>query len=153
VRLARMAAAFGILLTAISSGAMAQAPADNDHTLDAMRDEMARSKSVLQLKIPGTDQPVKPYYIEYRLLDVDVREVVAQFGALMTTTHTRTRFMDVEARVGDYHNDSSNFIGEEGFRGFIGSTAITTHCVKICGLRQTRPSRRPWKATRASKPI
>ena len=30
--------------------------------------------------------------------------------------------MDVEARVGNYKLDSSNFIGEEGFRGFIGST-------------------------------
>jgi len=87
-----------------------------------MRDEMARSKSVLQLKIPGTDQPVKPYYIEYRLLDLDVRQVTAEFGALLTTNHLRTRFMDVKARVGDYHNDSSNFIGEEGFQGFIGPT-------------------------------
>src|SRR5262249_52001742 len=103
-----MMAAVGLLFVGMSSVARAQAPADGDRTLDAMRDEMARSRRVLQLKIPGTDQPVKPYYVEYRLLDVDVREVVAQFGALMTTTHTRTRFMDVEARVGDYHNDSSN---------------------------------------------
>src|SRR6201995_4664269 len=32
------------------------------------------------------------------------------------------RFMDVEARVGNYKLDSSNFIGDEGFRGFSGST-------------------------------
>src|SRR5690349_5031192 len=107
---------------AIAFAAQAQSPRDNDHTLEAMRDEMARSKSVLQLKIPGTDQPVKPYYIEYRLLDLDVRQVTAEFGALLTTNHLRTRFMDVKARVGDYHNDSSNFIGEEGFQGFIGPT-------------------------------
>ena len=107
---------------AFAFAAQAQAPQDNDHTLEAMRDEMARSKSVLQLKIPGTDQPVKPYYIEYRLLDLDVRQVTAEFGALLTTNHLRTRFMDVKARVGDYHNDSSNFIGEEGFQGFIGPT-------------------------------
>ena len=30
--------------------------------------------------------------------------------------------MDVEARVGNYKLDSSNFISDEGFRGFIGST-------------------------------
>jgi predicted Zn-dependent protease len=55
------------------------------------------------------------------LLDLDVREIVGQFGTLLTSTHTRNRFMDVEARVGNYKLDSSNFIGDEGFRGFIGS--------------------------------
>jgi TldD protein len=104
------------------SQAAAQVPQDNDQTLRAMRDEMARSKSRLELKIPGTNQPVRPYYVEYRLLDLDVKEIVAQFGTLMTSTHTRNRFMNVEARVGTYKLDSSNFIGDEGFRGFIGST-------------------------------
>jgi TldD protein len=102
--------------------AAAQAGQDNDQTLRAMRDEMARSKTRLELKIPGTNEPVRPYYVEYRLLDLDVKEIVAQFGTLLSTTHTRNRFMDVEARVGTYKLDSSNFIGEEGFRGFIGST-------------------------------
>ena len=82
---------------------------------------MARSKTRLELKIPGTNEPVKPYYVEYRLLDLDVREVVAQFGTLLTTNHNRNRFMDVEARVGNYKLDSSNFISDDGFRGFIGS--------------------------------
>jgi TldD protein len=102
--------------------AAAQAPQDNDQTLRAMRDEMERSKTRLELKIPGTNQPVRPYYVEYRLLDLDVKEIVAQFGTLMTSAHTRNRFMDVSARVGNYKLDSSNFIGDEGFRGFIGST-------------------------------
>ena len=37
----------------------------------------ARAKDRLELKFPGTNQPVRPYYMEYRLLDLDVREVVA----------------------------------------------------------------------------
>src|SRR5271169_2898485 len=82
---------------------------------------MARSKTRLELKIPGTPQPQRPYYVEYRLLDLDVREVVAEFGALVASNHTRNRFMDVEARIGDYKLDSSNFISDDGFRGFIGS--------------------------------
>jgi TldD protein len=113
------------LLTATLTGGLAvraQAPADNDHTLQAMHDEMARSKSRLELQIPGTPQPQRPYYVEYRLLDLDVREVVAEFGALISSTHTRNRFMDVEARIGDYKLDSSNFISDDGFRGFIGPT-------------------------------
>jgi TldD protein len=105
-----------------SLAARAQAPADNDHTLQAMRDEMARSKTRLELQIPGTPQPQRPYYVEYRLLDLDVREVVAEFGALVASDHRRNRFMDVEARIGDYKLDSSNFISDDGFRGFIGPT-------------------------------
>src|SRR5246127_433796 len=115
-----------ILLTTAAVGiippAFAQEKSDNDHTLQAMRDEMARAKSRLELKFPGGDEPVRPYYIEYRLLDLDVREVVAEFGALMSSTHVRNRFMNVAARVGNFKQDSSNFISDEGFRGFIGST-------------------------------
>jgi TldD protein len=125
-------AGFAILAAALCCGvssraqvtgmAQAQPPKDNDHTLQSMRDEMARSKTRLELQIPGSPQPQRPYYLEYRLLDLDVREVVAEFGALQSTTHTRNRFMDVVARVGDYKLDSSNFVSDDGFRGFIGPT-------------------------------
>lgn len=102
--------------------AKAQGPQDNDQTLRAMRDEMERAKTRLELKIPGTDQPVHPYYVEYRLADFDIREVVAEFGAVLSTTHLRNRAMNVDARVGSYKLDSSNFISDDGFRGFIGPT-------------------------------
>lgn len=111
-----------LLALFLAPAVFAQAAADNDHTLQSMRDEMARSKSRLQLKIPPSDQPVRPYFLEYRLLDMDVREISAEFGALVNSTHNRTRVMNVEARVGDYKLDSSNFISDEGFRGFIGPT-------------------------------
>ena len=111
---------FPVLSCGVAS--LAQAQQDNDHTLQAMRDEMARAKTRLELKIPGTDQPVRPYYVEYRLLDLDVRQVVAQFGTILSSTRARNRFMDVEARVGSYRLDSSNFVSDDGFRGFIGPT-------------------------------
>ena len=82
-----------------------------------MHDEMERSRTRLQ--IPGVD---KPFYIEYRLLDVDVRSVTASFGSLLASDTARSRFMSVDVRVGDYHLDSSNFVSEDGFRGFLGST-------------------------------
>jgi TldD protein len=124
VRRAERIAGLILLLAAMGPGAAAgaQAPQDNDHTLQAMRDEMARAKTRLELKIPNIDQPVRPYYVEYRLLDLEVREVVAEFGTLFSSTHTRNRFMDVEARVGSYKLDSSNFVSDDGFRGFIGPT-------------------------------
>jgi TldD protein len=113
---------FAIATLLTPSVLCAQAAKDDDKSLRAMEDEMARSKSRLELTVDGNGQPVRPYYIEYRLLDLDVREITAQFGALITSTKTRNRFMNVEARVGDYKKDSSNFISDEGFRGFIGST-------------------------------
>jgi predicted Zn-dependent protease len=114
--------AFFLAALSCATAGLALAQQDNDHTLQAMRDEMARSKARLELKIPNTDQPVKPYYIEYRLLDLDVREVVAEFGTLLSSNHTRNRFMNVAARVGNYKLDSSNFVSDDQFRGFIGPT-------------------------------
>ena len=82
-----------------------------------MHDELERSRNRLQLE--GVE---KPFYIEYRLLDLDVRSVSATFGVLVSSTTSRNRFMSVDVRLGDYHLDSSNFISEDGFQGFLGST-------------------------------
>lgn len=108
----------GLLVLARSTyaGVPQGEPDDKDQTLHAMKDEMARSKA--RLEIPGVE---KPFYIEYRLLDLDVRSVSASFGSLLASNTTRVRYMTVDIRVGDYHLDSSNFISEDGFRGFLGS--------------------------------
>jgi len=106
--------------TVSSAGAAPQAAvpeSESDKTLHAMHDEMERARTRLQL--PGVE---KPFYLEYRLMDLDVRAVTSSFGALVSTSTTRNRFMSVEVRVGDYHLDSSNFISEDGFQGFLGST-------------------------------
>jgi TldD protein len=88
---------------------------DNDQTLRALRDEMERSRT--RLALPGVD---KPFYVEYRLLDLDVRTVTASFGSLLSSSTNRNRQMIVDVRVGNYHLDSSNFISEDGFQGFLG---------------------------------
>jgi TldD protein len=90
--------------------------ADNDQTLRAMHDELERTRT--RLALPGVD---KPFFIEYRLLDVDIRSVTASFGALLQSTTTRNRYMSVNVRVGGYHLDSSNFVSQDGFQGFLGS--------------------------------
>jgi len=103
---------------AMLPAAQAPVPAgETDQTLHAMHDEMDRSRTRLALAGVG-----KPFYFEYRLLDLDVRSVTASFGALVSSSTSRTRFMSVDVRVGDYHLDSSNFISEDGFQGFLGST-------------------------------
>jgi hypothetical protein len=95
-------------------------PGDTDKTLAALHDELQRSKD--RLALPGQE---RPYFIEYRLLDLDERVISAEFGALLTSGTTRNRFMSVDVRVGDYKLDSSNFLSAEGFRGFLGGSTGT----------------------------
>jgi len=109
-------------LAAKPSLAQQAAAADPDKTLAAMQDELDRSRQRLELTIPGKSDPARPYYIQYRILDLDVRTIVAEFGALISSTSGRNRIMSVDVRVGDYNLDSSNFIADEGFTGFLGST-------------------------------
>jgi len=98
------------------AGVPATPPQDNDQTLRALHDEMARSQT--RLVIPGAE---KPFYIQYQLLDIDARTITTSFGALLSSTTNRSRFMLATIRVVDYHLDSSNFVTDEGFRGFLGS--------------------------------
>ncbi len=109
--------AFVAAFTMPLAWAQASVPAgETDQTLHAMHDEMARS--VARLQIPDVG---KPFYLEYRLLDLDIREISASAGALVTSSTSRNRYMRVNVRVGDYHLDSSNFISDEGFQGFLSS--------------------------------
>ena len=87
-----------------------------------MQDELERSRARLELKIPDTGDPAHPYFIQYRILDIDVHTVVAQFGALVSSTSGKNRIMSVDVRTGNYNVDSSNFITDDGFNGFLGST-------------------------------
>jgi predicted Zn-dependent protease len=119
-KFANIAVAAALLVSIAAVPALAQAPVPegvNDHTLYAMHDEMVRARE--RLVLPGAD---KPFYIEYRLLDLDIRSISASFGALLSDSVSKSRFMSVDVRVGDYHLDSSNFLSNDGFQGFLGST-------------------------------
>lgn len=115
-RIVRLWLSIGPAALSLALARPVAAQSDNDHTLEAMQDEMNRSVSRLQ--VPGQQ---KPFYIEYRILDLDIRGITASFGTLISSTHTRVRQMDVNVRVGDYQLDSSNFVSDNGFQGFLGS--------------------------------
>lgn len=90
-----------------------QTKAKSDPVLQAMLEELDRSKAGLKL-----DQVAAPYYIEYRVLDVDEASAQAAFGALNSNTRTHFRFLRVVVRIGDYKQDS--FFGQgEGMAGFL----------------------------------
>jgi len=78
-----------------------QKSAPDDMILSAMRAELARSKSQLKM-----DSVAAPYYIEYRIIDVDQYGANASFGALRADLRSRMRFLRVVVRIGDYKQDS-----------------------------------------------
>jgi TldD protein len=103
-RLAALMMAVFSLIT--PGGAWAQAKsaaAENasDPVLHALQTELVRSKA--QLKMENVDAP---FYIEYRVFDVDQFEASAAFGALREQTRTRLRLLRAVVRLGDYKVDS-----------------------------------------------
>ena len=75
--------------------------ASPDPVLQAMREELDRSKSHLKM-----DNVPAPYYIEYRLSDVEQYDAEAAFGALREEQRVHQRIVRVVVRVGDYKQDS-----------------------------------------------
>ena len=90
-----------------ASDVQSSAKAKDDPLLQAMSTELERSKSALKL-----DQLAAPYYIEYRVFDVDNYSAEAAFGALRSDVRARFRFLRVVVRIGDYKQDSYYGQGE-----------------------------------------
>src|SRR5882762_9380116 len=81
--------------------ATAVAAAKGDTLLEALLTELARSYSQLKM-----DQVQAPYYIEYRVNDVDDFSAEAAYGALVQSQRVRVRILRVVVRIGDYKQDS-----------------------------------------------
>jgi TldD protein len=81
--------------------AAARVAAGGDTLLDALLTELDRSRAQLKM-----DQVAAPYYIEYRVNDVDEYQAEAAFGALRESQRVRYRVLRVVVRVGNYQQDS-----------------------------------------------
>lgn len=81
--------------------------AEKDSLLKAMLTELDRSMT--QLQLPGF---AKPFFIQYRIEDVDDYETKAEFGASEGGSHTHQRVARITVRVGDYKTDSSGGRGD-----------------------------------------
>lgn len=77
------------------------AAAASDPILRALHAELMRSKA--HLKMENVDSP---YYIEYRVFDVEQFDAGAAFGALRDQNRTRIRLLRAVVRLGDYKLDS-----------------------------------------------
>ncbi|HXR40623.1 MAG TPA: metallopeptidase TldD-related protein [Terracidiphilus sp.] len=99
----------GCLLIApgLCAAQQTRADAEKDPLLKAMLTELDRSMS--QLELPGF---AKPFFIQYRVEDVDDYETKAEFGASEGASHTHQRVARITVRVGDYKTDSSGGRGD-----------------------------------------
>lgn len=84
-----------------------RADAEKDPVLKAMLTELDRSMSQLQLK--GF---ARPFFIQYRIEEVDDFATKAEFGASEGAQRTHQRVARVTVRVGDYKTDSSTSRGD-----------------------------------------
>ena len=79
----------------------AYAAAKGDGLLEALLTELDRSKAQLKM-----DQVQAPYYIEYRVNEVEDISAEAAYGALRENQHIHVRVLRVVVRIGDYLQDS-----------------------------------------------
>ena len=79
----------------------AKAAIAGDPLLEALLTELERSKAQLKM-----DQLQAPYYIEYRVSDVEDFTAEAAFGATREDQRVHVRVLRVVVRLGDYQQDS-----------------------------------------------
>jgi predicted Zn-dependent protease len=102
----------GLLAVCLSASAQTaprptRADAEKDPVLKAMLTELDRSRSQLQLK-----DFQKPFFIQYRIEEIDNFETKAEFGATSNSRRNHGRIARVTVRVGDYKTDSSGGRGD-----------------------------------------
>jgi len=79
----------------------AQNSSTDDPLLIALQQEMQRSKAHLKL-----EQVAAPYYIDYRVFDIDQVEAHASFGGIQANVSSHFRYARIVVRLGDYRQDS-----------------------------------------------
>jgi len=108
----RMLVGAGLMIACFCAPSLAaaqqtRADAEKDPVLKAMLEELDRSKTELQLK-----DFAKPFYIQYRIEDVENYQTKAGFGATEGSQRSHERVARITVRVGDYKSDSSGGRGD-----------------------------------------
>jgi len=95
-----------VTVAALLAGSVAAQETDavRDPVLDAMLEEIGRSRA---LRIVNLDEP---YFIQYRLDDARMFSVSATLGAILDQNRRQFRIPTVEVRVGDYSFDNANYL-------------------------------------------
>jgi predicted Zn-dependent protease len=104
-----------ILLAACPTAVSAAEPEGSDVLLKALGDEIQRSMSLRLGEFPS------PYFVQYAVDDTSMHRMHATYGALVSSTFSRTRELFSQLRVGSYEFDNSNFAGRGGFAALLGT--------------------------------
>src|SRR6202050_908762 len=94
----------------------AQAP--TPAVLVAMRDELDRSMAAMSKGDPAA------YFISSTVADRQYSEVSGSNGALLTTTETRARWLEVQTRVGTYQLDDTHKLADRPPSGTSPGTSV-----------------------------
>lgn len=76
--------------------------------LDAVGAELERAMT--KMRIPGAPAP---YFIGYKLTEVDVHDVVASLGSLIDESERDLVSLEAHVHVGSYDKDNSNFVASQ----------------------------------------
>ena len=115
----------GLVMTAAMIALTPQAKAQaavSDPLLKAMQAELERAKTL------HLQQMQTPYFVEYRVEDIDEFEASADYGALTRRQTSHQRILRVTVRIGDYKTDNSTAQGN-------GTAQLTTVDDDVTALR------------------
>jgi predicted Zn-dependent protease len=101
------AAGLALASATLASAQQTREDAEKDPVLKAMLAELDRNRDQLQLK--GFE---KPFFIQYRMEDIEDYQTKADFGASVGDSRHHQRLARVTVRVGDYKIDSSTSRGD-----------------------------------------
>lgn len=107
------------VLVLLCTAAFAQ-DATSDSVLTGLQNELQRSFANLK------KQPVPAYFLAYQLTDNRIISTSAAFGALISSSDSTTRILDVDVRVGSYAlDDTHEAESESSISSFADRTART----------------------------
>jgi TldD protein len=75
---------------------------DNDVLLKTLRLELSREMEALK------KAQYPPYYMDYRLNDIDYAHITSSFGSLIRSRRDRSRIVRAGVRIGDYQFDNTH---------------------------------------------
>jgi len=79
----------------------------DDPILNAMKSEISRAMKELK-----SDDGIKPYYIGYTIDENAIHNISATHGVLTNSSYTKSRYLDVDLRVGSPKLDNTHKIKE-----------------------------------------
>jgi TldD protein len=102
---------FLVIALAIASSPARAEPVDDTPLARAMKDELARSKTLVM------EGAARPYYVAYQVSDATLVEIVSEFGGVVQDDRDHRRALRINLRVGDHTFDSGNFDGRDLYSG------------------------------------